>query len=84
MPDPVTTISERITELVISAQEECSNIDGISLSSFLHSLELFRDSVRENLILSLTPNNEIYATWEGVKKHCLCFKVDGTIKYFVM
>jgi len=76
------TISDRIHKLSLLAEEEDSNIDPISLSSFLYFTELIGEHVRHSLIISLTPENEIYATWEGSKKHCLRFMADGMIKYF--
>lgn len=75
-------ISDRIHELSLLAEEEGSIIDPISLSTFLNFTELISEHVRNNLVISLTPDNEIYATWEGSKKHCLRFMADGMIKYF--
>ena len=76
------TISERIHQLNIEVQEE-GGINSVSLSSFLHFTELIGEHVGNSLVLSLTPDNEIYATWKGTKKHCLRFMADGNIKYFV-
>jgi hypothetical protein len=76
------TISERLTQLNCDAIEEGGSINPISLSSFLHFTELLGEHVRDSLVLSLTPENEIYAIWEGSKKHCLRFSEDGNIKYF--
>ena len=78
------TISERIHQLSFDAREEGGIIDPISLSSFLHFTELIGEHVRDSLIISLTPENEVYATWQGSKKHCLRFMADGVIKYFLI
>ncbi len=80
------SISSRLMELQedIRAEDLDATINFPSLSSFLHFIELIRADVEENLILSLTPENEIYMTWKGSNKHCLHFREDGTIRYFVM
>lgn len=75
------TIYERLAQL------EDENPEPIFEASFLNFIELIKDDVKDNLIISLTPDNEIYATWQRNKnhcpqmKHCLLFKTDGIIKY---
>lgn len=79
------TISERIHQLAFDIREKDGiGIDPISLSSFLHFTELIGEHVRDSFIISLTPENEVYVTWRGSKKHCLQFMADGMIKYFVI
>ncbi len=80
-------ISKRLDKLISGVAEEGGRIDALSLSSFLNFAELLSDKTKNSIVLSLTPDNEIYATcWHGGKKHCMTFKKGeyGVIEYFVM
>jgi len=81
-----TLIEERINFLSECAKNEGEKIKESSVKSFQSFIE-WANSLRNfggEPILSLTPDNEIYATWEQERKHCFLFRVDGSIKYFVI
>ncbi len=80
-----TRIEARIEELqkdIIEESEE--GIDKGSLVDFFNFLELIDDVVAEELSITVTPDNKVYANWKPDKKYCLCFKGNGIIKFFAM
>ena len=78
------TILDRLQELKVYAEEEETEISEASLILFLNFLKLMDDCVANQLIISLTPENEVYATWKGVDKYCMRFGKDNTIKFIVI
>ena len=82
----VRILSARIEELKKDLSEEGQELSQNSLSSFLSFCELIDEFILVDIKIGVNPSdNEIYATYKTEhKKHCMSFKADGTIKYFVM
>jgi hypothetical protein len=76
-------ILDRLQELKVYAEEEKTEINGASLVLFLNFLKLMTNCIEDQIVISLTPENEIYATWEGGVKYCLRFRKDNIIKFIV-
>ncbi len=79
-------IEDRINFLTECAKDEGEEIKESSVRSFRSFIEwgIVHGNFLDEPILSLTPNNEIYATWEQGKKHCFLFRNDGSIKYLTV
>ena len=75
-------VLDRITELRRCAEEDGEKINEKSVSSFI---DFVTDKYYEGEpTISLTPDNEVYATWGTNKKNCFRFHGDGSIKHFTM
>lgn len=74
-------ILNRIKELQVDAAEENSKINETSFSIFLDLVNILDSDVIKEIRMSLTPNYEIYASWENTRIEC---KSDGNIKLFVL
>lgn len=75
-------INKRIDYLRECIAEEGGKINQKSLDTFI---DFVTDVKYEgDPQISLTPDNDIYATWETDKKHCFRFYNDGSIKHFMV
>ena len=82
----ISFIENNINYLIECAKDENEGIKEGSLKSFWSFIEWgnAHGNFLNDPIVSLTPNNELYATWQQEKKHCFLFHDDGNIKYFVI
>jgi len=82
----ISIIEKRINYLIECAKDEGEEVKESSLKSFQSFIE-WADSLGNfggEPTLSLTPDNELYATWEQERKHCFLFRDDMNIKYFTV
>ena len=82
----IMEIENRLNYLHHCVLEEGQTINESSLNSFRAFVEWGdkHGNFLSEPTISLTPDNEIYATWQQVKKHCFRFHADGSIKYVVV
>ncbi len=75
-------IEKRIAQLREDAIEEGERINDNSLVDFTNFTELIDDCIAESLIISLTPDNEIYISYQVENdRYSFCFKGNGNISF---
>ena len=80
----INEIKNRISELKKDLSDEGDGeIKEGSLKSFLAFVDwAWLNGIYDNPAISLTPQNEIYATWGPYsKRHSFLFRADGTLKH---
>lgn len=66
-------------------EDEGGEINKSSLKDFANFNELVDDFIGESLVISLTPDNNIYASWLlGKDRYSFHFKGNGDISFVVM
>lgn len=73
-------IEKRIQDLETMAQEEGESIDKVSLKTFRQFIRWLKPSSEPSI--TLTPQNEIYTSWEEPgKKYLFRFLLNGDIRF---
>lgn len=67
-------IEDRIQELQECLDEEEKHINLKSYSTFKTLLELLDPSILKDLIITLTPDNDIYINYESDKRYCILIR----------
>lgn len=77
------SIDERLDYLKDCAKEEGGAINEESVQSFLSFMKWMSGTAGTPAI-SLTPDNEVYATWEGNRVDSFRFYANGMIKHITI